>query len=475
MKKPLTFAKIGEQIKKLFWLWLVIAIIAGLAVLALNHFTLPERNKAIATVSFSFDGIEQGLDPAGNRFDAEEIKDADVIRAAASAINLTVTNEDVQNIQNKITLLGIVPDDAISRITARSSIYSEDTISVLSVAQTNTYYPSQYTVTFDYAGAGFDAATGNRLFAAILDAYQDDFFARYGYSTTMEEAVLALDIADYDFDKAIEAIDNSLEMLNGYVGYLAEQDASRFRSAATGYTFADLQTAIQTLRAEDLNLISSYVTSNNITKSWQEQVDYYNYKIEQDQREKAALAERIATLTELIDTYAKTNAVVMGSSAAGGENETAAAYQITQQSDMYDSLIRQRIALQTESSETQEQINLYQQRMSRITGNSSAEDIAYVEAQLTDVMQKVQSLLTALRETANEYFTTFKLRHAFQVLETIDGSKFAPLRLIRASLGDGVCVEAILFGLFLLIALLRAQKKNKRSQKALKQPATQQA
>ena len=474
MKEPLTFAKLGEQVKKLFWLWLVIAVVAGCAVLVYNHYTMPIRNKMTATVNFSFDGIEQGMDPAGNRFNAEELKEPEVLRAAAEAIGLSVSEADIQNISDHITLLGIVPEDAISRITAHTSVYANDNISVLSAAKSNAYYPSQFTVTFDYRAAGFSDAQGNQLFSAVLKAYETFLYTRYGYSTTMEQAVLSFDYSEYDFDKAIEVIDNELEMLNGYVGYLAGQDSTRFRSTATGYAFADLESAIQTLRTEDLNLISSYVSSNNITRSWQEQIDYYNYKIEQEEREKASLEERINTLTALIDSYAKTKAVVMGSSASDSMAEESSVYQITQQSDMYDSLIQQRISLQTESSETQEQINLYKQRMARIVGNSSDEDIAYVEEQLEAILNKAKKLLTAVNETASEYFAAVKLQRAVQVIETTDGSKFSIARLIRFSLGDGVCVVAIIFGLFLLIALLRAQKTAKRGKKFL-QPAAKNA
>ena len=45
MKTPMTFGKLWEQIKKLFWVWLLIAVVAGVAVLAVNYLRLPTKER----------------------------------------------------------------------------------------------------------------------------------------------------------------------------------------------------------------------------------------------------------------------------------------------------------------------------------------------------------------------------------------------------------------------------------------------
>ena len=62
---------------------------------------------------------------------------------------------------------------------------------------------------------------------------------------------------------------------------------------------------------------------------------------------------------------------------------------------------------------------------------------------------------------ANEYYENMGLDGAFQVLKRSEGTGLMPIEVIKASLGDGVAVEAVIFGIFLLIAALRANGRKK--------------
>lgn len=469
MKTPLSFGKLWAQIKKLFWLWLLVAVVAGVVILVLNYRNNKELNTVTATVNFSFDGIDAGLDPDGNRFDVDEIHSGAVVAKAAESIGLSLDADQLARVQSLITAEGVLPKNVISQITSYTSVYTGKEVSTLSSARAKSYFPTQYIVRFDYKAAGLSREQGAKLLSAVLDEYRVAFYAKYGYKTAMEQAILSYDFSEYDFEDAVAVLDDQLVVLRDYVASLISADKAAFRSAETGFSFSDLRSAINTIRTQDISEITSYITSNNVTKAWQERVDQFSYMIEDLERQQQAVEERIAALDQTIASYIKPKTVVMGLGSTNAEGSTSA-YQISQHSEAYDALVQQRVELQTELSEIKEKITFYQERIAKMSGSSRDEDIAYVEAQLNGILAKVSDLLESIRVTAEEYYRTVGLLRAFQVVEAPDGG-FSPFKLLRRSAADGVAVEAIIFGLFLLLAVIRGSKQPKQNRKAAKAAA----
>ena len=476
MKKPLTFSKLWAQMKKLFLPWLIAAVLAGVAVLGINLVSLPERGQASATVSFSYEGIESGLAPNGNRFDPDEIRDPEIIRAAAGRIGLELTEEETGRIRDAMAINGSLPDGVIDRITKLKSQYEANSISVLSAQQIKTYFPSQYTVALRLADAGLDMATANRLLPAVLDAYRESFLTRYGYSTAVEKIMLGTGYSEYEYEGAVRVINNRLDLLLGYVNSFSAKDTTMFRSSLTGYSFEDLSAAIATVKSQDVAALDSYISSNNVSKEWKQQRDEYHYMIEETERSEKALEERIETLNSVIAGYAKTKTVVPGGSEiqktseeeSGVATTTTGTYQVTQQSAMYDALIKRRIELQTELSGLKEEISLYRTRMNSISGSSTKAAGEYVESEIARIDGKIRELVSAVRGTVNDYQKKGGMQTAFEVLDVRPAASFPILRLIKGSLWDGIGAEAIVLGIFLLIALLRARgKKQGKAREAL--------
>ena len=68
MESVLSFRKLLAQLKKLFWVWLALAVLAGIAALLIANAMNENRGHVFQVVSYSYEGIESGNDPAGNRF-----------------------------------------------------------------------------------------------------------------------------------------------------------------------------------------------------------------------------------------------------------------------------------------------------------------------------------------------------------------------------------------------------------------------
>ena len=436
--------------RRLFFLWLALAILAALAVPVAHYIAAPEKAMITASVNFSYDGIESGLDPAGNRFDPAELKNAGNISAA---LGYNASDAEIKRIADAITVSGSVPSEMIAQITEYESIFVNEEIPMFSEVRSTAYYPTQYTVSLRYKDGGMNRAQGAAFLQAILDAYNEYFFGLYGYNAAFERNVQTINYSEYDYMEAVDILDASLLLLRNYLSDISAKDSTRYTSKATGYTFADLIGAIDTLRSEDIGWVRSYVERNNVTKNREELMAYYQFRIEAIDRTLVSERTRLTTLNSLIETYVKTRGIILGLGDSNWDG-TPAAYEFTQPSSVYDSLISQQIACQTSISHSQEQRNLYQTRLERLSSGKQTGKTSVIEGRLKAVDSGVKQLLSDTRETAVEYFQTVRLQNAFQVLSVSSG---LPLRqLLKRCAGDLVVAEALIFGLWLLASLILA-------------------
>ena len=390
-------------------------------------FSNDQHKNMTALVSFTFDGIEEGLDPDGNVFDVNSIKNPAVIEAALTELGQPL--EKLESIRQDISIEGVIPKDAIDRITTYKSVYENASSGALNAAQAmldTKYYPTQYKVSFNYAASDLSSSDAVQVFNTILERYRDYFFETYGYNQALGSAVTALNYADYDYAEAVDVFDTTLNTLRSYVSNLSSDDTTRFRSSATGYTFADLSEAIKAVQTMDLDLLSSYITVNNVTKDKDRLINYYTYRVEALTRQKTVAEENLATITDTINTYEKDTVMIFGN---GTENTDT---QYSQGSQEYDRLIQSKVDTQNELSTTTQQINFYNQRINALKGKVAASDdkIERVEADLEKLNEKVNTLINSVNETADEYYETVSFANAYNILV---GSRYdRQIRLLRS-------------------------------------------
>ncbi|MBO4916171.1 MAG: hypothetical protein J5449_13320 [Oscillospiraceae bacterium] len=457
MKSVLPLNKLLGQLKKLFWIWVAIAVLAAGTVVVSRSRKQSNSGVAKAVVSFSYSGVESGKDPQGNIFDPTEIKSAEVIREAADEIGLGLDDEGINKVRNNIKLVGNITSSAISSVTKHQSVFvSGEPVSTANV-ESRSYYPTQYTLSFNYAGLGFNDQQGTELLNAILSKYESRFYGLYGYSSSFEHSVKALDYNDYDYAKAVEVLDANLTLLRGYINAIAKTDDSRFTSSETGYSFDDLIDAIDAMKSKDLYRISSYVSVNNMTKSRWELVDYYEYKIKQLEHELEAQNQMLTTLDELIGSYVKTRAVI--ASYITGENTegiTMAGYEITRHSETYDALIQQRIDCKVEITNINEELTQYRKYAENLRegiGTGSASDVTDMLKAASD---KIDELVLLTNKTATDYYRNIHLKQAFSVDNLSSGESKSAIELVKGSVNNIIYWEILILGVYLLCAAVLA-------------------
>ena len=474
----LTLSSLGRGLKKYFLPWIIIAVIAFVSVAGINTIKVI-RNKAPfrALISFNYDGIEKGLDPAGNTFDINSVKNVQVISDALIENDVDIEKADA--VRNAITFEGVIPSDIIDRITTYQSVYEKAQSGNLSAAQAMldvTYYPTQFKVKFDYGETEIPREKAVQVFNTILNNYRDYFFDQYGYNHSLGQALSAVSYMDYDYSEAVDLFRVNLNSLDDYVRTISRTDSSHFRSketgvageeGLTGYTFDDISQSIDALKKIDLARISSYVTVNNVTRDKVATIAYYQYNIDELTRQKNAYTERLANLKTAIDSYKKDTVLVMNS-LDGTTNQ-----QLTQSSEQYDRLVERYDDVATNLANVKQEINMYTQRRDGLAKGKEGtpEMAAYTEGELKKLNDKFTRLVEITRIASEQYYETEEFANAYKVLVPAVNSQSEIIKnILKSSVMPIIAVEALTV-VFLIVAAFIYAIKEENGKNAVKKKA----
>ena len=450
----ISLSTIIKQLKRFLVLWLVIAIIAGILTFSLSAIkTFSKTNPAKALVSFSYSGIEKGLDPSGRKFDINSMKNPLVIERTLTKLGFDL--EKVESIRESITFDSKIPQDAYERLTTYKSVMETASNGNLAAAQSMldvTWYPTQFTVYFDFGKAGFNRTDGVEFLNTMLKCYSDYFYEQYGYNESLGAAVKVVEYDSYDYPQQIDVFRDSLRRVRNYIASLSSDDTTAFRSSVTGYSFNDLSEYAKTVYSIDLDRISSYISVNNVTKDKDSALAYYDYRIENLNRDKEEYSERLSSIDSSISQYQKDNITVYG------DNVNT---ESTVHSDQYDSLFRQKTQVQASLAQVKQDINFYESRKEALKNNknSSKANIEKVEADIKSLSEKVSQIVDLTQKTADDYYENVQFAHAYNILIPASRSVAAGLsEAVSSSIKLIVIIEALIFVLYLLIVAISSLK-----------------
>lgn len=459
-------SSIMQKLKKNLALWIAAAIIAGILGVVISSIrTFSSKTPARALISFTYPNIEKGLDPAGRKFKIETMKDPVVIERTLTQLNIEL--DKVEDVRANISFDYKIPDDAYDKLTAYNSVMDKATSGSLSAAQAmldTKYYPTQFTIYFDFGSAGFDRKTGVEVLNTLLKCYGDYFYEQYGYNQPLGAAVNAAEYEGYDYAQQLDLFRDSLRTVRSYLSSLSNDDNTNFRSSVTGYTFKDLSEYAKTVRSIDIDRISSYISVNNVTKDKDAALAYYDYRIENLNRDKDEYAERLASLDESIKQYEKDSILIFGN----GTDTTNTQYATA--SDQYDSLFRQKTKVEANLAETKQDIKYYESRRDALKSNknSSKANVEKVEADIASLSEKVSQIVDLTEKTAEDYYENVQFAHAYNILIPAQKSVGAGIsEAVVNSIKPLFVVEALIFLIYFAASCLGALKAdNKKTVKA---------
>ncbi len=452
------FSTILRQAKKYLLPWIIAAAIMALLVssMVMLFRTSSYSGDITALISYDYDGIEKGLDPSGGKLDVNKIKSPSVIESALTNLNIPLGN--VENIRRSISIKGVVSEEELNKKNMYQSVYEKGGTAALSAIEDlieNGDFPTYYIISLKYNTIGFDLDTSKQILDAILNSYKNYFFETYGYNKALGSEVSLVDYKDYDYSEAVDVFRSTLNSLREYVGNLEETDSVNFRSSSTGYSFGDLLLTINTLQDSDLDSISSYIIVNNVTNNKELLISYYEYKVEQLEREIKVYKAKLDSISDSISKYEKDSILIFGDAGENGSDSSETSY--VQASAEYDALIEQKIDVQEDVSTTSQDIGFYNDRIKALKASntvSSEEDEKIVAEKLEALNSKISNLINTVNETSDEYYEKVSFAKAYNILVPAIGSE--PVVVTGDLVMPILIAEGVLFVIYAAAAFLSA-------------------
>lgn len=458
-----------SQLKKYLLAWIILAVVAVMLVsgLVMMFKTSINSNEITALVSFNYSGIESGKAPDGRALNVNKIKSPSVIETALTNIDMPLTY--VEAVRRSISIKGIIPSEALDKISLYQSVYVKGGTAGLSAVESLLnigYYPSYYIVKLDYSKLGLDLVESKQILDNILKSYQEYFFTTYGYNKALGNSIVAVDYTDYDYSAAIDVFEQTLTNLNDYVSQLSSENYD-FRSNITGYSFGDLSNKINTIESTDLDSLSAYVVINNVTNDKDLLINYYQYRIDEYERDKNVYVDELESITNSIEVYEKEKLILFSDTS---EIEGVESSEYQQFSQEYDDLIIRKLNKQREVSRCTQRIDYFKDRMNALKtnkGSMTSEEQKYVEEKLAVIDEKVSDLIDVVNATADEYYETVTFAHAYNILVPATGIESTVVT--KDLLLPNLAAEALLFIAYIGVAFvntIRIDFKAKKEKKS---------
>lgn len=450
------------KVFKQHWVfWLMFAIILGGLIVGFNVFRYSSNLTPVQTmVEFSYDGIENGQNPNGSDFDASTFVSQKLIADTLDALHME--HDEMEKIRTGINVSPILPENTLEQMTMYENVYDTAQSGNLAAGEAmvkvrTNWFATRYKIEFDFNETSLSRHEATLFLNKLTELYRNYFFKQYGYNEAFGNNLKDLDYTTYDYSEAIDLFSSNLDSLKSYVNNLASDDKTRFKSSATGYSFADLRAKINNIQELNLDYTSSFIAINNITKDEDRTLAYYRYRIENLTRSKQMAAEKLASITESINSYEKDQIIIFGN----GTDSTNTQY--SQASKEYDSLISQKISTQSDLSYYEQRINYYNDRIvalkSATVGAGSADKKQVADEELADIYNKIMDLIEDVENTAKDYYENISLAGAYSIVAPATNTAAGSVVLgISSSIIPVLAVELILFFLFIAFVTIKAIK-----------------
>ena len=106
------------------------------------------------------------------------IKNPSVIQAALKSLDLPL--DSLESIRKSITIEGVIPENAIDRITMYKSVYEQGNLNAGEKMLETSYFPTQYRLTFNYSSSGLSGKDSLRGMLSRLQPKQEVLLLGYG-------------------------------------------------------------------------------------------------------------------------------------------------------------------------------------------------------------------------------------------------------------------------------------------------------
>ena len=349
------------------------------------------------TTSFSiaFEGSGKGLDPQGNRFDINEIKNAEVLNAAIEKAGMT-EKTNAEELANRLYVLPQAGQDTLKQLLTLGTIDGKT-----QDIKEQIVYPTTFVVGLRDIGLP-SYISDRKLLKEIMIAYKAYLQSRYLADTDAEPAYTEEEILDLDYPEMMNVLVQQTEMIERYINVYAEEEP-QFVSAKTGLSFADLSEKAGVLKETDINNMKSLVSYYRLTKDPDGRVQY----------EQTLLRRALVIATKLQGAQVTTNDIIQiydnNSNYLFAAGDGSSINFAPVENQFYSDLIAALVEKQTDyidAKYTQLDITRAIEKMQAgmLDGTQYERVTKSILAGTKDIMEQMNTLREAAREMAKEYY-----------------------------------------------------------------------
>lgn len=456
------FSEIFKCMRRFFLGWLAAAVLSVLLVAAWTAASSHQLSSPpVALIGFNYPNAEKGLTPNGEELDVNSIKNPVVIESALTQLGYPLSSIDA--IRNAISIEGIIPSDAADEISVyKQALEKNGNLQAAQSMLNVEYFPVKYMVTFDFTKTSFGDDDAAQVLNMILECYRDHFFKQYGYNQTIGNASLAVNYSDYDYLVAVDTYNDTLSTLKNSIETLGNV---QFRSTKTGYSFSDLINEINTIKSYSADSLSAYILSNSVVRDKNSMISFYEYQIEELERQKKSAQNNLKTITNSISAYEKDSIIVNSNS----ENAEDISY--TTVSEKYDNLFQQKQSAQKSVSYygmKLSEVQSHLESVKKLSGNSAKDkDVEYVENKLEELDEDIKTLVNRVNDTMMEYNESVIFANAYSVLvpANVLSTSYVSM-LINNIMYPMIILETLVFVIYIVISIIFAFNIDKKKRLA---------
>jgi hypothetical protein len=431
---------------RVIWKWkifivLMVILCAGLTT-GFVMVKYPIKYVTDCTISLNFPGIEKHHNPNGTLFSKEQIITPAILTKASAFLWKKKAELPEEDIREMIDIESVIPPEIQEKMEAAEK-----------KKETFTFFPNQFSISLILERSDtFSIKERTWLLLSIVDEYRKDFEKKYGEEPLVVVKFPANFLANSDYLDAINTfkvrIDNFIKFLDSKIG-----KAGIFRSQKTGDSFIDVKNDLELLNDIKVSEIEATIKTLKLTKNKDNLINVYRHKIRTIDIERKKKEKEASIARKLLKDMKQQGRYEPSRGAVSKKSDTNLVLDTTFIKDLVredSSALLLRTALQAEVKAKnlevnkeflEEEIALLQEKEKE----KEKEEIAYIQAGLNDIQDRIVALSKRANELNIEYLKRV-VDNAVQVIRDPETNTEISKNLMMVLLAG---VVALFFAIFL--------------------------
>lgn len=339
---------------------------------------------ARTNISFLYNGIKDGLNPDGSRFDINQVSSLKVLNKTYDKYIVLSGNEKKQKtlseFENFISIRPIIPKN-ISAIIEQKLRNGED----------YRYIPKDYIISLK-------SNLGKEKDLELLNDLTENILREYIKETTPTSEITKVNLSvlkdkNYLYDDFVLLIENKISQMRMDIN--SDPKKIKFLNTSLGYNYTDILRNIGIISDVDLEKFKAQIEILNISSDPEKDRVALKNKVLELQRERDVLKQKSETLNQVIKEYKRGESEVILS----GDIQTP----MSETDKNYYSLIKDLVDTSTKIKEKEVLIEKYNLRLNRLETPTNQEN-EYLISFLENLMKKLDNEIDNLINLNNEYY-----------------------------------------------------------------------